>query len=169
MEENVSPDNDPSASPFIVHSSLSHNFAPSPQIPLPDKLNLSDSDDLSSSSDESPSSVSEARVGQLTRPTLMSKLLSHQVPHLKPPAFNPKTTAQVLTSAESHSIIEQKAREKKEKQELKEKRKQERLAKQKEIAELKEKQKQEREAKKKEKEELKEGRKRRLKQKVIEA
>jgi len=92
---------------------------PPPPSPSPFQLNVSSSEVLSSDSDQSQ----ENKVSLLPRPTTIFKVLPHHIPHLKPPTFIPKSRARVLTSSENRSILEQKAREKKEREELKEKRK----------------------------------------------
>lgn len=113
------PDNCPTPSPLAAHSSLSHHLSLSPPPPSPFQLkNPSSSEVLHSDSYQSP----ENKVSLLPRPTTISKVLSHHIPHLKPSTFIPKSRARVLTSSENRSILEQKAREK-EKEELKEKRK----------------------------------------------
>ena len=78
--------------------------------------------------EDKPENQNPNDVATLHRPTLLSKLLSHSMPNLQPPAIQPKTSARVLTSTENLRILEEKKR-KDEKEALKEQRKREREAK----------------------------------------
>ena len=151
-KEMYHPDDNPAVSPS---SAQSQQLFPSPPLLSLDKLNLPESESsfessFDSSGDGGHSLSPEIEVGLLTRPTTMSKLLSQHQPHLKAPTFTPKSTARVLTSLENRTMLERKAREKKEAEELKERRKKEREAKRKEKEELQERRRREREAKQKE-------------------
>ena len=74
-------------------------------------------------------SDSPANTLMLQRSSAISKFLSLPAHNLKHPTFNPKTSARVLTSLENIRALQQKEKEKIEKEELKKKRKEEREAK----------------------------------------
>ncbi len=63
---------------------------------------------------------SEDPLRLLGRTTILSKVLSHAVPTMKPPTMKPKTSARVLTSLENLRALEEKQRKKMELQKLKE-------------------------------------------------
>ncbi len=112
------PDGYPDISPVAAPTVRTHQLTPSPPPSFPDQLNLSDSDE--SYSDGNRSSSPESKVSLLSRPTVMSKVLSQHAPHLKAPTFTSTSTARVLTSLENRSKLEEKVKEKKRKEDLKE-------------------------------------------------
>ncbi len=116
-------------SPEIASSRLPYP-SPSPPPPSPGQLNLSECESPCSDANRSLTpEKEEVGVRVLTRPTVLSKFLSHPAPQLKQPAKNPKSSARVLTSAENIRILEDKQRKKREQEEMKERRKREREAK----------------------------------------